>query len=318
MSKSEFFDIINLDELRVSIPKTSHFSVGTSPYYAHQHGLAIDIYHDLALENYDVISPISGKVLKIKTLKAPKPRFMDGIDVDYLTLISNQSNSESVWKLMHVNPVVDVGDEVRIGDLLGKTIRNGYFAYWSSPHLHLELRPSNDAIRARGGKEFSLAIENEKTVTQISKKEDVNEIPIEIKSIYPEMILANLPKHFYHNLYPFYGVKARINNNKCILDGGIPHYKIGTVICKQKYFFDKNFPVYFGAHKVGNLHETNGQFGFLKFEDVKVFLNNIEIRGISLYLANFYPLIKLIPYRKNEFSFKPKSIQHLKVMSENY
>ncbi|MFW9970697.1 MAG: hypothetical protein ACFFDF_10900 [Candidatus Odinarchaeota archaeon] len=315
MPKSNFFDIINMHGLRVSIPDNSHFSLGTSPYYAHQHGLAIDIYYNLTLENYDMLSPISGKVIKLKTLVAPKPSFNNGIDKDYLILISNRKYPEVVWKMMHVKPMVNVGDKVRIGDILGETIRNGYFAYWSSPHLHLELRPPNDAIRARGGKQFSLAIKNENITPQITEQENVKEIPIEIKFIDPDIILANLPKHLYLNIDPFYGVKAIINNIKCILDGGIPHYKIGTVICHQKSSFEINSPVYLGEHKVGNLHEINGQFGFLKFEEIKFFLNNIEVRGISLYLANFYPLIKIIPYRKNEFSFKAKSIQYLRAIS---
>ncbi|MFX0022518.1 MAG: hypothetical protein ACFE9S_09325 [Candidatus Hermodarchaeota archaeon] len=314
MLNSNFFDIINMHGLRVSIPDSSHFSLGTSPYYAHQHGLAIDIYYNLTLENYEMLSPISGKVIKLKTLGAPKPSFINGIDKDYLILIGNKKYPEVVWKMMHVKPRVKVGDEVRISDILGETIRNGYFAYWSSPHLHLELRPSNDAIRARGGKEFSLAIKNEKITPQIAEQENLKEIPIKIDSIYPEIILANLPKHLYLNLDPFYGVKARLNNIKCILDGGIPHYKIGTVICWQKSSFEINSPVYFGEFKVGNIHETNGKFGFLKFKDIKFLLNNVEIRGISLYLAKFSPLIKIIPYRKNEFSFKSKSIQYLRLV----
>jgi hypothetical protein len=264
------------------------------------------------------LSPVSGNVLKTKKLTAPKPKFNDGIDVDYLILISNRNDSDSVWKIMHVKPVVSVGDDIKIGDSLGGTIRNGYFAYWSSPHLHLELRPLNDAIRARGGKEFSLSIENEKIIQQISDHENTNEIPIEIISVYPEIILANLPKYLYHNLYPFYGIKAKIDNIECILDGGIPHYKIGIVINWEKQSFLKNHPVYFGSHKIGILHEINGQFGFLKFDDVKFFLNDIEVRGISLYLANFYPQIKIIPYKKNQFSFKPKSIQYLRLSSAKY
>ncbi|MFX0007644.1 MAG: hypothetical protein ACFFA7_11625 [Promethearchaeota archaeon] len=314
MSKSVLFDIIKMDNLCVSIPETSHFSLGTSPYYAHQHGLAIDVYHHLTLEDYDMLSPISGKVLKIKTLAAPKPRFVEGIDVDYLILIQNYNSPKLVWKIMHIKPAVSVGEYVKIGDILGRTIRNGYFAYWSSPHLHLELRPSNDAIRARGGIDFSLAIDNRNIIHQISEEENVNEIPIEIKSVYPEIILAELPKHFYHNLHPLYGIKVKVNSGECILDGGIPHYKIGTVINRQKNSFIEAEPVYFGVHKIGILHEINGQFGFLKFAAIKFFLNDIEIRGISLYLANFCPQIKIIPSKKNQFSFKPKSIQYLKLI----
>ena len=130
MPISEFYDIVKMDDIRISILKTSHFSIGTSPYYAHQHGLAIDIYQDLSLDNYEVLSPVFGKILKIKTLIAPKPKFVGGIDKDYLILINNPSNPDIVWKLMHVKPFGNAGDQIEIGEPLGKTIRNGYFAYW--------------------------------------------------------------------------------------------------------------------------------------------------------------------------------------------
>lgn len=316
MKNPEFYDIVKMDDLRVSIPQTSHFSIGTSPYYAHQHGLAIDIYHNLTLENYEVLSPISGKILKIKTLKAPKSKFLNGVDIDYLILVSNSSNSDILWKIMHVKPNIEVGDQIAIGDPLGKTIRNGYFAYWSSPHLHLEIRPVNDAIRARGGKNFSLAIEKKENIVDSSEKFNLTKIPVEINSIYPEMILAHFPKHFYHKFFPIYGVKVRINHLDCILDGGIPHYKIGTIIFQKEFNFKNNPLIYLGSTKIGTLHEKSGQLGFFKFDNIKFLLNNKEIRGISLYLANFFPLIKIIPYSKNEFSFKPNSIQNLKLVLE--
>lgn len=315
MNKSEFYDIVKMDDIRVSIPKTSHFSVGTSPYYAHQHGLAIDLYQNLTLENYKVFSPVSGKILKIKPLAAPKPKFPDGIDRDYLILISNPNNSEILWKIMHVKPDVKVGEQIEVGDPLGTTIKNGYFAYWSSPHLHLEIRPIDDAIRARGGKNFELVIEKK----DIPKKdfEEINptHIPVKIHSVYPEMILASFPEYFYYKHYPIYGVKIRADNLNCILDGGIPHYKIGTILFQKKLNF-KTFPsVYLGSNKIGTLHEIKRQFGFFKFNNIKFLLNNKEIRGISLYLANFLPLIKIIPYNKNEFSLKPNSIQYLSIIS---
>ena len=315
MTKSEFYNIVKKGDIRVSIPQTSHFRVGTSPYYAHQHGLAIDIYQNLTLENYEAISPVSGKILKIKSLAAPKPKFPDGIDRDYLILISNPNNSDILWKMMHVNPNVEVGDKVEVGDSLGETIRNGYFAYWSSPHLHLEVRPVNDAIRARGGKDFTLAIENKDIAEESFEEVNITQIPVDIHSVYSEMILATLPKQFYYKLFPIHGVKIRVDNLNCILDGGIPHYKIGTVLFQKNSNF-KTFPsIYIGPNKIGTLHEMNKQFGFFRFNNIKFLLNNKEIRGISLYLANFLPLIKIIPYNKNEFSLKPNSIQYLSIIS---
>lgn len=313
MPKSEFYNVVKMDDIRVSIPKTSYFSIGTSPYYAHQHGLAIDIYQDLSLDNYEVLSPVSGKILKIKTLIAPKPKFTAGIDKDYLILISNPSNSNLVWKLMHVNPYGNVGDHIEIGDSLGKTIRNGYFAYWSSPHLHLEIRSSKDAIRARGGENFSLAVEYKNDFEKASTNLKFRDVPVKIHSIFREFILGSLPESFYYKILPVHGVRVEVNQLNCLLDGGIPHYKIGTVISQQENSFNPSHSVHLGTDKIGTLHEINRQFGFLKFDSIKFLLNNKEIRGISLYLANSLPLIKIIPYNKCEFSFEPNSIQYLSI-----
>ncbi len=316
MPKSEFFNIINSENVDVSILNTSHFTIGTSPYYAHQHGLAIDIYQGLSLENYEVLSPISGKVIKIKSLIAPKPKFHEGISQDYLTLISNSNNPEAVYKILHVKPSVKEGEIVEIGDTLGKTIRNGYFAYWSSPHLHLEIRPIKDAIRARGGKQFSLKIANKNKINDNKKNFYQEKIPIMIKAVYPEFILVSLPDNFYHFVDPIFGVKGKIDDVSCILDGGIPIYKNGVA------FFDSvnnpNIPskISLNAHTIGTLTGYRDKLGFITFYQVKFALNNKEIRGVSLFLANFKPLIKLIPLNINSFSFEVDSTQYLTIIRD--
>jgi len=315
MTKSEFYNIINRDNIDVSIPQNSHFTVGTSPYYAHQHGLAVDIYHNLTLENYDVLSPITGKVIKTKTLIAPKPKFFDGINEDYLILISNSSNPETVFKIMHVKPSVQVGQKVEVGDILGKTIRNGYFAYWSSPHLHLELRPVEDAIRARGGKNFSLAINNSHKIGDNKNDFHMEKIPVIIKAVYPEFILVNFPDNLCYYIDPIFGVKGKINNLDCIVDGGIPIYKNGIVLFQNDRDSKTPSEIYLNDHRIGTLWGFRGKFGFIKFDHVRFALNNKQIRGISLFLANFVPLIKIIPFNKNEYSFKLNSTQYLTIIS---
>jgi len=315
MSSQEFYDIILQKNLKVSLLKNSHFTLGTSPYYAHEHGLALDIYHDLSLVNYDVLSPISGKVLKTKKLIAPKAKFKGGIDNDYITLIRNSDESDIVFKILHVKPKVQVGDQIEIGDYIGSTIRNGYFAYWSSPHLHLELRPPNDAVRARGGKDFSLAIQNHSEINQSVDINNIKQIPIEIEAIFPEFLLARFPKDFYYEIKPIFGVRGNINSLNCILDGGIPHYKNGVIIIHHDY--NINFPnsVFFGDYKIGTLHKLRDEIGLVKFNPVRFYLNGKEIRGISLFLANFNPLIKLIPYDKSEFFFNSEATQYLSIES---
>jgi len=101
----------------------------------------------------------------------------------------------------------------------------------------------------------------------------------------------------------------------CILDGGIPHYKYGTIISQHESIMDSFNSVYFGQHEIGSLQEVRGNFGFVNFNHVIFLLNNEEIRGISLFLANFPPLIKLIPYNKNLITSNSKTIQYLSILS---
>ena len=291
--------IIQTEDVEVVLDANSHFSVGTSPYYAHQHALAIDIYQHLELENYTAISPVEGEIIKIRELIAPRPKFSNGIAKDYLTLVRNPKNHGIVYKMLHVKSSLKVGSKIKQGDYLGETIRNGYFAYWSSPHIHLEIRSESDAIRATGGKEFNLLIND---IQQPIERNSIRSIPIEVISKFPEFLLVRLPKEYYLTFGQFTGVKANIDNDfSCILDGGIPHYKHGTVISNQCDRLIPKSSVFLGDNKLGTLHNTSGKFGFFEFEPLSISLNEIEIRGISLFLSKKFPLLKIIPYEINKF-----------------
>lgn len=313
MPKIDTYDLINIEDIRVSILQNSHFTIGTSPYYAHQHGLAIDIYHNLSLENYSVVSPVSGRVIKTKKLIAPRAKFKGGLDNDYIIIVQNSDNADVVYKILHIKPKVSVGDFLEIGDIIGNTIRNGYFAYWSSPHLHLEIRPQDDPLRARGGKDFSLATEISNIMDDLDGNHFLEEIPIEIHSVYPEFLLANLPTNYYYKIKPIYGVKGNVEDINCIIDGGIPHYKYGTAIFQDDSDVKTKSSVYLGHYQIGSISASRGKFGFIDFDPVSFLLNGKKLRGLSLFLANFMPLIKLIPYNKNSFSFKSSTTQYLTV-----
>lgn len=311
----DFLSVVDMATMKVSIPRTSHFSIGTSPYYAHQHGLAIDVYQNISMENYEVISPISGIVIKIKTLKAPKPKFKGGTDKEYLILISNKYSSKTVYKILHVKPNIQEGDKIAIGDTIGTTIRNGYFAYWSSPHLHLELKTFENAYRAKGGKAFSLAIQDSdlKILNNISDNSDL--IPIKIKYIYPEFILAQFPEYMYTYIDPFYAVSCKCNDVNCLIDGGIPIYKNGIIFFLHELNLELKNIVYLNKHRIGELRGTHKNFGSVLFDQVVFLLNGKKIRGISLFMAGFIPLIKLIPEKINQFSFESNSTQYLTIIS---
>ena len=311
----DFLTLVNMSTMKVFIPKNSHFSIGTSPYYAHQHGLAIDVYQNLSLENYDVMSPISGTVIKIKTLKAPKPKFKEGTDKEYLILISNIYHSKTVYKILHVNPKIQEGEKVNVGDIIGKTIRNGYFAYWSSPHLHLELKTFKDAYRAKGGKAFSLATQNSHLKILSENKDNTELIPVRIKYIYPEFMLAQFSDYMYNYIDPFYGISCNCNDIDCLIDGGIPIYKNGIIFFPHEPIIESKNIIYLNKNRIGELRGIHKNFGSILFDQVVFLLNGEKVRGISLFMAGFIPLIKIIPEKINQFSFEPNSIQYLSIIT---
>ncbi|MFX1408199.1 MAG: M23 family metallopeptidase [Promethearchaeota archaeon] len=311
----DFLSVIDMATMKVSIPRDSHYSIGTSPYYAHQHGLAIDVYQNFSLENYEVMSPISGTVIKIKTLKAPKPKFKQGTDKEYLILISNIYHSKTVYKILHVNPKIQEGEKVNVGDIIGKTIRNGYFAYWSSPHLHLELKTFKDAYRAKGGKAFSLATRNSHLKILSENKNNPELIPVKIKQIFPEFMLAQFPDYMYNYIDPFYGVSCNCNDINCLIDGGIPIYKNGIIFFPHVPILESKNIIYLNKHRIGELRGIHKNFGSVLFDQVVFLLNGEKIRGISLFMAGFIPLIKIIPEKINQFLFEPDSTQYLSIIS---
>ena len=318
MKPSNFYNIITSQGLEIAIEGTSHFTLGTSPYYSHQNGLAVDIYQQFSLESYEVLSPISGEVEKTKEMRAPKPKFLNGTDKEYLIIISNLNNSKSVFKTLHVKPRVKVGDKIQIGDVLGTTIRNGYFSYWSSPHIHVEIRPSHDAIRARGGEEFILHTikdKNKKPFEEIVKSKQKTQIPVEICEIYPEFFLVHFPKELYHYINPFFGVMGNVNGSKCILDGGIPLYKNGIVIFEEYYETNSNDLVYLEDKTLGSLTGNRNNLGFFKFKPIRFYLNKRHIMGLSFFLARDFPFIKIIPQEKDQFSFNKNTTQYLIIES---
>ena len=124
-------------------PQTSKFSFFKSPFAAHASLSAVDIYPggdfgDMAP------SPVWGKVIDIREYPTPTP-FPGRNFREYLTAIKQ---GDSVVKILHMKPVVTMGDTLCVGDPLGTLIHNGYFYFWNDPPLHVEVRDKHDYLRA--------------------------------------------------------------------------------------------------------------------------------------------------------------------------
>jgi hypothetical protein len=124
-------------------PDNGKFTFMKSPFAAHTTLSAVDIYSGGTFGDI-APSPVEGEVIDIRGYTSPTP-FKDRDFMEYIIAIQQD---DSVVKILHSKPVVDVGDTVDVGDPLGILIKNGYFYFWNEPPLHVEVREVDDYIRA--------------------------------------------------------------------------------------------------------------------------------------------------------------------------
>lgn len=129
------------------------FTLYNSPYVAHDHGCAIDLYPDANTAP----SPVAGEVVGTRTVKAPPQPYAP--DHDHLILVDT---GPYVARILHVDPGVDAGDSIEVGDSLGTLVRAGFFAPWVANHIHLGFREHDaNLYRASGSLPVSVDIDVE-------------------------------------------------------------------------------------------------------------------------------------------------------------
>ena len=193
--------------VRLSCPTGGRYAFFNSPYPAHKENASVDIYPGDGFGG-EMPSPVDGEVVHIRRLKAPEGHGFKAADHETVLIVENESNPETVTKLLHIEPVVEVGDRVCVGEPLGVTIRSGYYGWATSPHTHVEVRRPDDPIRARGGYNLNLI--------EVPGGVPASEISGMVVHLQPEFALIKLnPKNN--------GLVGTVNGEPATLDGGIPY-----------------------------------------------------------------------------------------------
>jgi hypothetical protein len=149
---------------RESLDPFRRLSLFNSPYPAHDRGCAVDLYPD----SNDGISPVAGEVLATRTVRTPEKPY--AATHDHLILVACDEewcaaalgrdvdrDVGLVARVLHVDPAVEAGDRVAVGDSLGEMVRSGFFAPWVDNHVHLGFRtPDRNLHRASGSLPVSL------------------------------------------------------------------------------------------------------------------------------------------------------------------
>lgn len=189
-------------------PEDGRFAFFNSPFPPHKLNTGVDLYPGPEFGG-EAYSPVAGEVELIRKVKAPSGHGFEAADHDTVIVIRNKVNPDTVTKLLHSEPLVEVGDNIEVGDVIGTTLRSGYYGWGTSAHLHAEIRKPDDAIRARGGYNLQRG--------DSSVGEPVTELSGEVVVARPEYTFIKLPSDAA-------GLVGTVSGEPAILDGGIPYY----------------------------------------------------------------------------------------------
>ncbi|TFG32092.1 hypothetical protein EU528_04525 [Candidatus Thorarchaeota archaeon] len=290
--------------IKLYAPKDAYFSYFNSPYFGHSHAAAIDIYPHQQEWGCSVISPVTGKLVRIqKTMMGRKKEFPTE-QYDFGIAIQPEEDNQAIVRILHCNPSLKVGDSVVRGDEIGSAIRSRYFNYWTGPHYHIEIMHMDSFARSTQSYPLDLPFrfESKKVGRLLATVEFL------VNKVTEDSILG-YPRGLSHTTIDGYTGLSGISNGTDIvgiLDGGISHYKHGGVIGQEDGV--EGSTIYLEKNPVGTIKRSlKGASFFLRNTSVSSNLEGIELRGLSCFI---YPKhfvkhdvsrLLLVPSRYGEF-----------------
>lgn len=239
------------------------FTRYNSPYPAHDAGRAIDLYPggDIAP------SPVAGTVVSTRTVGCPSRPY--AADSDHLIVVDTGPN---LARILHVDPAIEPGERVALGDPLGRLVRSGYFAPWVDNHVHLGFREHGaNAVRATGSLPLTIDVALEPvpwdgtgTVVATGETYAILDAPD-----HPD------PGNGYAGIAD--------DSGSYVLDGGLPHYEWGgrlapRAVDRPKSADDERVTVL--GEAVGTAHGEP-----VRWDDVTVLANGTLVHGLSYFVG---------------------------------
>nr|MDO8062706.1 hypothetical protein [Candidatus Freyrarchaeum guaymaensis] len=289
---------------RISIRRVrgvDYFSLFNSPYHAHTYGGAMDVYFLWGGEEVPCLTP--GRVVDIRRVRTPSRKFPHE-EYDYLIMVKAVERPDLIVRMMHVRPSVQVGDEIELGNGVGRPLRSGFFDPWTSLHVHLEVKRPEDALRAK--KSFPIKLEGLSRVSKPFWREEVEGevLPCEVVFACEDYALASVPSEYIMKVGLFRGVGVRVGRHFGILDCGLPHYNRGGVILKEGVEVEQGTPIMFKGVMMGKVCGKVGSGVTFRVCPLSIMCKGERIRGVSAFISLGKCLIKIIPLKRGEPNFR--------------
>lgn len=245
-------------------PRVSRYN---SPYPAHDTGSAVDLYPDGDFAP----SPVAGEIVETRTVACPSRPY--AADHDHLIVVDTGA---SLARILHVEPTVEPGETVALGESLGPLVRSGYFAPWVDNHVHLGFREyGTNAVRATGSLPLSLDVPIEAVPWDGTGR------IVETGDTYA---ILDTPSH----PQPGTGYAGIADDSgQFVLDGGLPHYEWGGRLAIDQQGRgatsdggEDSTPLSFLGKRLGRPTSEPVQW-----RNLTVLANNEPVIGLSFFLG---------------------------------
>lgn len=277
----EMTPVASSEGVTISCPVDGMFSFYNSPYPAHRQSSGVDVYPDTGFGGM-APSPVSGEVTLIRRVRSPRGRNYNASEYDVVMLLRSRESPDKVVKLLHVDPTLSVGDEVRAGGELGRLLRSGYYGFATSLHVHVEVREPSDPLRARGGHRMERTMD-------VGRVEPLEELRGVVTLCSPEFSILRLDT-------PTCGLPADIGGISGVLDGGIPYY--GWMGVHYDSGKPKGGSVELMGHPIATMKAVHDRVCLADCTDFSVKVEGEPILGLSLRLSPRRGAeVKLVPMR---------------------
>jgi len=276
------------DGVRIYCPENGRFSFFNSPYPAHHSFSAIDVY-PTGRFGYVAPSPVRGVIVGIRRVECPSGRGFKSSTHDCVIIVRSSENPKRLIKILHVDPIVNIGDRIEPGDDLGRLIRSGFFDFWTDPHIHIEVRKPSDPIRARGGLQLE----------RLMDLHDNGDLPDELRGL----IVKCKPEYSLIDVYGDlkFGLHVEVDGELGILDAGIPHYgRFGIHMTSQPIKGE----VMLCGKKIGRVMSIHANMCIAECSGVKFSVNGRNVGLSLLAYPHSKPLLKIVPRKSGTLNLK--------------
>ena len=238
--------------ITIHSPPQAIVAFHSSPYPVHVQGGAIDIFGSREFGTF-VLSPISGEVTLIDKSKVGRARYFKTEPYDYIFVIKND---EACVRMLHMEPEIEIGENVKVGDKIGRYIRTPLLPFWSYPHVHVEVKDCSDTQSPLNA--YPLKRLDGGNFHGTPDRDYVN-IEAKVQLATKNYVIVSPLIDIFGAIGNYWGVAVEVGDEFCLLDAQTPWNCYGGLALSENSRVDLDQEVKFGGVSLGKVVRVHGK-----------------------------------------------------------